>query len=360
MADIIFNASIIGEKPTGLGVYADNILKEMVVALDGSANLKVIGPSRFREKGYSILIESPDDIVLGVGGRAAFARFLWLRRLSDFQGELVYSPTHHGIAKARRQVITIHDLICFKYPWQHPLQYIYFRYFIPRILKTCEAVFTVSEISKKAIVASYGINPSRVHIVPPGIDAKKYSSNNRVPHAGKPFILMVGARFEHKNVEEILLNADLWKDRFNLKITSCEGKYHKKISNLIDRLALNDFVELMGYVSSERLTALYASCTAMVYPSKWEGFGIPPLEALASGVPVIASDIDAHREVLHDSAIFVSLGDKKSWREAFAKLEQPDLLKDLLRKGQARVERFSWHNSGVALLQALEKTQAHR
>lgn len=360
MADIIFNASIIGEKPTGLGVYADNILKEMAAALEGSGELKVIGPSRFREKGYSLLIESPDDIVLGVGRRAAFARFLWLRRLRDFDDQLVYSPTHHGIKKARRQVITIHDLICFKYPWQHPLQYIYFKYFIPRILKSCEAVFTVSEISKKAIVESYGLNPSDVHIVPPGIDAKKYSSNNRVTHSGKPFILMVGARFEHKNVEEILHNADLWKNKYNLKITSCEGKYHKKISALIAQLGLDDAVELMGYVSNDRLKALYASCTAMVYPSKWEGFGIPPLEALASGVPVIASDIDAHREVLLDAAIFVSLGDKRSWQNAFSKLEEPGLLTDLLQKGRARVERFSWHNSGVALIQALEKTEAHR
>lgn len=360
MAEIIFNASIIGEKPTGLGVYADNILKEMTTTLQGASELKVIGPARFRKMGYPMLIESPDDIVLGVGRRAAFSRFLWLRQLNDFGGKLVYSPTHHGIAKARRQVITIHDLICFKYPRQHPLQYLYFKYFIPRMLKSCEAVFTVSEISKKAIVESYGLDPSLVHIVPPGIDAQKYSSNNRVAHNGKPFLLMVGARFEHKNVEEIIKNADLWKDKYDLKITSCEGKYHKKVSALIEQMGLGDVVELMGYVSSERLKELYASCTAMVYPSKWEGFGIPPLEALASGVPVIASDIDAHREVLADSAIFVSLGDKNSWQRAFAKLDQPELLQDLLQKGRGRVAHFSWHNSGVALIQALEKTQARR
>ncbi len=348
MMKLIANLSMLGPRPTGLGVYARHCAQALLRAFDIALIAGQDSPGR-----APILAQAPAAAAIGAGPWAAIRRQLWMRSVRIGAGQLVYSPTHHGLPRAEGQVITIHDLICLRFPNQHRPQYLYFRFGLPRLLRRCRAVFTVSETTRQDIAATYGFPAERIHVVPNGVDRTAFSPAPN-PHTGAPFLLMVGARYVHKNVDEVLDHAALWAGRWRLKVTSCSGAYRAHLERRVQAEGVDDRVEFLDYISFADLVALYQQCSALLYPSKWEGFGIPPLEALACGTPVIASDIAVHREVLGDAARLVALGDKAAWRQAFESISagtgQP---KRVTPAAEAVLQRFTWARSAEKLVDAL-------
>lgn len=335
---------MIGSRPTGLGVYASNLtditnlFRSRIISSDGSL------------LGSDGSIASPKNIVLGSGRMAAIFRQLWLRGLKVDPADLVYSPTHHAI-RHKKQIITIHDLISLRFPRQHYSQYLYFKYKIPQILKDCVAVFTVSQATRHDISRTYNYPIDRIHVVPNSINPSSLAIDEATEP--QPYLLMVGARYSHKNVEEVIANADLWKSHYKLIVTSCGGKYRSHLEDMVSTSNLKGSVDFLDYIDRDSLIKLYRDCTALIYPSKWEGFGIPPLESLACGRPVIVSDIPAHREVLDDSAFFVRLGDRASWKKAFISIESGDAVSEKLNLGKTRLSVYTKSNALLALESAL-------
>lgn len=327
---------MVGRRPTGLGVYALNCL-----AIREIIGSKLIAPAGIDARTAPEIV-SPDSITLGSGKLAALKRQFWARNITFDPDSLIYSPTHHGFPRFKNQIITIHDLISLRFPRQHPLQFAFFKFFIPRILNSCRALFTVSEASKKDIVDYYGYPADRIYVIPNAIDPRRFTPG--VVSATDPYLLVVGARYAHKNVEEIFHNHKLWSSRYKLIVTSAGKKYRSKLEAIAAELSIENRIEFHQYVSTEQLLKLYQGCTALVYPSKWEGFGIPPLEALACGRPVIVSDIPAHREVLADSAFFVKLGDPFSWQKAFNSLQDEDEVGKKVDGSKSRIAKYSREN----------------
>lgn len=338
---LVINLSMVGKNPTGLGVYSLSCAKvaaRFETSIIRTQSLQYVGRTA---------IEAPSGIDIGGGKLAALKRQVWMRRLRFPDDSLVYSPTHHGLPNQPGQIITIHDMICLRFPHQHFPQYIFFKYFIPRLLKRCRAVFTVSETTRRDIIRTYGYPAERIRVVPNSVDTNCFMTGE--VDRRNPYLLMVGARYPHKNVDEVLRNAHLWKDRYRLVVTSCSSSYRATLESLIDQLRIRHRVEFRGYVSRDELLRLYQGCSALVYPSKWEGFGIPPLEAFACSRPVIASDIEIHREVLGDAAIFVQLGDKRSWCSAFEALQDTPRIDEYVLRGRVQVDRYSPRNALDAL-----------
>jgi len=338
---LVANLSMLGRKPTGLGVYALNnlgILKEfdsVVISSDENFPCAVE------------VIASPRSIAIGAGRLAAVKRLLWLSKLTLAGEYIAYSPTHHGLPGVSGQVITIHDLISLRFPRQHYPQYLFFRYLMPRMLKRCVAVFTVSEATKSDIVQYYGYPAKNIFVVPNSVDERSFKIGK--VNVDDPYLLIVGARYSHKNVQEMIYAHKSWSARYRLVVTSCTGSYRKFLEGLVKEYGLNDLIHFTEYLDSEQLLELYQGCAALVYPSKWEGFGIPPLEALACGRPVILSDIPAHREVIQDAGIYVSLGDQSSWSDAFEALSDNSYVSEKVQKGRERVKWFS-KNRAVSML----------
>jgi glycosyltransferase involved in cell wall biosynthesis len=229
---------------------------------------------------------------------------------------------------------------------------LYFRFVLPRLLTRCRAIFTVSETTRCDLAQTYGFPLNRIFVVPNGVDVSQFSADPDAKSAS-PFLLMVGARYSHKNVDEVLNMAHLWAPSYRLVVTSCSGAYKQQLLQKVAKLGLAERVEFRDYVTFKELIKLYQSCSALVYPSKWEGFGIPPLEALACGSPVIASDIAVHREVLEDAAIFVKLGEEPSWAAAFDAIRNGDIVKARLQAAERRLKNFSWSNATDALERSL-------
>lgn len=346
---LILNLSMLGAKPTGLGVYSSHSASYIInhLACDVIAN-----DSLDFLHANTHVTASPSNIAIGSGKLAGLRRARWANQIRLPDDKLLYSPTHHGILNHKNQIITIHDLICLRYPKQHYPQYLYFKYLMPRLLAKTRAVFTVSETSKADISDYYGYPKDKIFVVPNGVDAKIFSNKKPNPY-NAPYLLMVGARYPHKNIDEVLEMCSFWQHDYRLVVTSCSGRYRAKLELLIKQKQLQGRVEFLDYVSYENLLALYSNASALIYPSKWEGFGIPPLEAFASGIPVIASDIAVHKEVLAEAGIFVRLGDSESWNLAFSQLKDVAIIADKIAASKQRLDLFTWENSGRILIDSL-------
>jgi len=343
---LLVNLSMLGSRPTGLGVYAGHCAQ----AADAAFDTEVVAPPSYGGAAH-VATRSPQNIVLGAGRMAPVRRWIWARRRTRSTDRLVYSPTHHGFAGERNQILTIHDLIALRYPQQHPMQHLFFRHLLPRELQRCRAVFTVSETTRADIHAHYGYPLANIHVVPNGVDREVFV-RAEVETPRDDFMLMVGAGYPHKNVDEVLERAALWQARHTLVVASCRGAYRQHLEQVVRERGLEARVRFLDYIDQAELVRLYQRCAAFVYPSRWEGFGIPPLEALACGARVIASDIPAHREVLGTAATYVTLGDEASWEAAFAGLAlPPPAVQD------SPLERFTWRHSAAALVAAFEAVE---
>jgi glycosyltransferase involved in cell wall biosynthesis len=347
MMKLICNLSMLGSHPTGLGVYSENC----VAGLANRFKLSLIAGTGSLPRG-DVLVRAPESVAIGGGKYAAIRRQLWMRSLRIPSGDLVYSPTHHGLPHQERQIITVHDLICLRFPAQHRTQYLFFRFWLPHLLKKCRAVFTVSHTTRQGIAAIYDYPLDRIYVVPNGVDATVFKPDPLAKSAD-PFLLMVGARYQHKNVDEVLDMAKFWKQDYRLVVTSCSGSYRKKMEQKAANHGLVGQIEFKDYLSSDELLRLYQGASALLYPSLCEGFGIPPLEALACGTPVIASDIPVHREILGEAGWFVKLGDNQSWAEAFQLLASPSFVKERLTAGQILISKLTWGHAVDMLEQAL-------
>jgi glycosyltransferase involved in cell wall biosynthesis len=349
--ELVVNLSMLGAKPTGLGVYSEHCARGIAERF----NVKLIAGAGKLPPG-EVILQAPESVAIGGGKLAAIRRQLWMRSLTIDENQLMYSPTHHGLPNINGQIITIHDLICLRFPSQHIPQYLFFRFGLPRLLKKCRAVFTVSETTKQDVASQYAYPLEKIYVVPNGVDASAFSPDPTAKPK-EPFLLMVGARYSHKNVDEVLDHAHLWSDRFKLIVTSCGGDYKARLLQKVAELGIGDRVEFSDYLSRDQLIKLYQGCSALLYPSKWEGFGIPPLEALACGSPVIASDIPVHREVLGNAAFFVQLGNASSWAEALEAVQSEKEVTDKLNNSREILQRFTWDNAVDALERSLLKVE---
>lgn len=283
----------------------------------------------------------------------AYSAFLFPCR----QSRRVLSTTHHSLPFHRHQILTVHDLRPYFEPdtW---VQKFYFHVMLARALRRCDGIITVSETSKRDIIAVYGIDEQKIRVVPNAVDppSAKFESRPNLEGDGVPYLLMVGASWKHKNAMEVLEEHDSWRRDFRLTIVAGEGQYCEQLKKRATDLGISEDVNFLHELSEAELEGLYRGCSALVYPSRMEGFGLPPLEAMARGKPVIVSDIPVFRELFGDAPYFVELGNSASWKLAFSELLQPGSDSQTMhcREGQAIALKFSRERMCLALTAALE------
>lgn len=346
-SNLIINVSMLGPSPTGIGVYS----QKCAAVLEHYFNCTVI--SSYYKSTSLVNVQSPKNIAIGAPRGAALKRIFYSWRGFPKLEGLVYTPTHHGIIGRKKQVITILDLIPLRFPSQHRLQYYYFKFLLPKIMRNSLAVFTISESVKNEIIEYYKFPREKIYVVPCGLDQEKYFPVVDEKTDKKPYLLVVGAAYYHKNIQELLDHYLLWKNKYDLKIVGSRGAYREYLVNLVEQYQLQNSVEFTGYLSDTELVKTMQGCKALVYPSLCEGFGMPPLEVMACGRPVIISDLSVHKEVCADVPMYITPGNSESWAHAFYLLEDRLYLDNKIAEGLELVKRCTWQKSGEMLIDAL-------
>lgn len=272
------------------------------------------------------------------------------RYLKRIGSPLLISFTGCGPINYSNQIMTIHDVSHERYPeWFSKNYYRFYHYMMPRIGKKAHAVLTVSEFSKKEIVDTLGINAEKIHVVHSNVPFHNKPSKEEVlsftrnPEAEK-YILAVSSMDPRKNFIRLVEAFDKIKDK-SVKLYII-GMSFKAFNTPNLQKLIGENVHLPGYIPDEKLQTMYQNALLSVYPSLYEGFGLPPLESMTYGCPVINSDIPALREVSQDAALYV---DPYNVDDITQKIEQllvdEPLRKELQQKGLLQIKKYSWDKS---------------
>src|SRR5262245_15965256 len=345
----------------GIGTYVRNLVRHL-------AHLD-------RETVYYLLCDRADEAVL----RDLAANFVPVvddsdgysvrehvsipRKLHQRGVDLFHSPHYVlPLLRRRKSVVTIHDCIHLLFPEYLPsrLGYRYAKLMMGSAVKRSQLVFTVSEASRRDILQFYpDADPDRILVVPNAIDEtlladpgeeemervkERYQIRGRV-------VLYAGNIKPHKNLDRLIAAFGLLKQRsghedIKLLIICDEINKYPSLRRRVEAAGVRQDVRFFGFVPEQTLAALYRLASVFAFPSLYEGFGLPPLEAMACGTPVVTSNMSSIPEVVGDAAVLVDPYDVAAIADAIARvLGDAALAQDLVRRGRIRAAGFSWERS---------------
>ncbi len=257
---------------------------------------------------------------------------------------LVYSPANLAPIIDRRNVVVIHDLAALRHPQAYSRTYVaYQRRVLPSLAASARLLITVSEFSKGELVELLDLAPERVAVIPDGVDERFTPAADPEPARvalglKRPYVLAVGTSSERKNLGALQSTAEaLNREGAELLLAGSGRGYLRGQQAPLRRL---------GYVPEELLPGLYAGALALVNPSRYEGFGLPCLEAMACGVPVVAARAGALPETVGQAGVLVHPEDSQEIREAVLRvIGEGALRRRLAASGLARARAFTWQNT---------------
>jgi glycosyltransferase involved in cell wall biosynthesis len=260
-----------------------------------------------------------------------------------------------------KSVVTIHDCIHLRFPQYlpHRLGYAYARSAMWMATHRANRVLTVSEASKRDILRYFHIPEKRIDVIYNAIDDRlgetpQPDEIERVRdryQLNAPYVLYAGNIKPHKNLERLIeafhmLRQDPDLTHVKLLIIGDEISKYATLRRAVHRYKLHKYVRFFGFVPDKTLAVLYRLARVFVFPSLYEGFGFPPLEAMASGTPVITSNVSSLPEVVGDAALLIDPLDPAAIAQAMRRvLMDSELREDLRQRGLRRVKDFSWERS---------------
>jgi glycosyltransferase involved in cell wall biosynthesis len=266
-----------------------------------------------------------------------------------------------------KYVVTIHDLTAWKFPETLPPIYLpYIKWSISHAVKIADLIVTVSDAVKQEIAELFGLNIERIRTCYNGVARSFLESPRTAPDKigaikekfgiKKDFLLFVGTIEKRKNVVTLVKAFDRvrnYKD-LQLVLVGRPGYCFSMFNKYLNEHGLNGEVIMTGYVSEEEKIALYDGAAAFVYPSLYEGFGIPLVEAMARRVPIVASRIPSTEEIANKAALYYDDPfDYKTLANRILELLDSDTLRrDLMEKGVKRAQEFSWEKASKEHLRA--------
>lgn len=246
----------------------------------------------------------------------------------------------------------------------------YYRFFFKRFARKAARIATVSEFSKQDIAKLYRINTEKIDVVYNGAsESFRPLSPEEIQQirlnftGGEPYFLFVGSLHPRKNLVNLFAAFDLFRTRSesSVKLLIAGGRqwWTRELQQALDRMKFRHEVIFTGRVSEEMLPRITASAYALTYVSFFEGFGIPIIEAMQSGVPVITSNVTSMPEVAGDAALLADPCNPESIAEAMEKLWKEKAMREqLIEKGLQRARHFTWDRSAALLWESIERTLA--
>lgn len=349
----------------GIGTYVRNLVRHLAQLDTETSYLLFCNPAdeaTLRDMAANFVPVVDRSARYGI--REHFSIPLKLRRLG---AELLHSPHYvRPLLCTIPSVVTIHDCIHLLFPQYLPsrLAYRYARYVMGSAVRRSALVYTVSQASRDDILRFYPwADPEKVRVVPNAIDAEllvdpgeeeRARVRERYQIHGR-FVLFAGNVKPHKNLERLIrafarVRAQKGKEDLRLVLLGDDVSRYNSLRRTVEAVGLRQDVRFFGFVPHRTLAALYRMASLFAFPSLYEGFGLPPLEAMACGTPVVTSRISSLPEVVGDGALLVDPYSEEAIAQGMQRvLDEPELRRGLVERGLLRAAAFSWERSVRAI-----------
>ncbi len=351
---ILINLSSVFPQPTGLATYSLNLVKEL-----RGIDADIVGP--FELPGHRFH-QSPPDLTAEYGLKGHLKRLLWTqlelpRLYYRLAARLLFSPIPEAPLGSRcRWIVTVHDLIPLRFFKRLSPARLYNRYYIPSVLQQAQHILCNSKATANDIIHFCCIPASKITPIPLAYDRENFRF---LELPTQNYFLYLGRMSPYKNVQRLIsaFAALPHQSDYELWLAGPFDQRHlPALQTQITELGLQARVKFLNYVTYTDLPVLINQAIALVFPSLWEGFGLPVLEAMACGTPVITSNLASLPEVAGEAAILIDPYDVGAIAQAMRQVAtEPQLHSQLREAGLARANLFSWEKTGQETLQILQR-----
>ncbi|MEJ1930092.1 glycosyltransferase family 1 protein [Nostoc sp. NIES-2111] len=350
---LLINLSFFLTKPTGITTYALNLLPHLK-KLDPTLLISQNLPSY---NCYPI----PANQTAEQGGKGHLRRLMWTQLqlpkiYHQLRSQLLFSPLPEApIYSNCRFVVMAHDLIPLRFPKRFSPLTPYHRYYIPQVLKRSQHVICNSQATADDIINFYQIPASKITAIPLAHDHNHFRFLN-LPT--RNYFLYIGRQDPYKNLQRLFTAfAALPNKDYELWLAGpTDQRYTPFLQAQVEELGINNRVKFLEYVAYSDFPTIINGAIALVFPSLWEGFGFPVLEAMACGTPVITSNLSSLPEVAGDAAILINPYNTAEITDAMQQLATNAQLRSQLSiKGIDRANQFSWKKTGQATVEVLSR-----
>jgi len=359
----------------GIGQYVRGLV-DAILAQDSSSSYTLLASGRPTSA-------RPFPVAANVRPRSIFIpdrylNFLWYRwRLplyaTFFSGQVdIYHGPDFALPPLNgklRKVVTVHDLSFLEHPeYAVPSLAAYLKKIVPEAVASADVVASVSQATSRSLIEHFKIPPEKIVIIPNGVAPHYRRITNPVLLGATrhkfglkhPFILGVGTLEPRKNhlglIKAFAQAQKKKKGPAMLALAGGNGWLYEETKQVVAELKLENKIRFLGHVSDLELITLYSMADVFAFPSFFEGFGIPPLEAMACGAPVITSNTSSLPEVVGDAALLVDPHDVSALGHAITRLVEDEQLREELRqKGYQRAQHYTWSASASKMLSVYQK-----
>lgn len=365
---IAINGLYIQEQASGLGIVTANLVEKLINSQEVSDYLLYSHADYFKTQYPDKISPVSSALSPDRGFPGHIKRLFWYQtglnwQLKRQKTDLFFSPASEGMLfPSIPQIITVHDLIPLKYPEVSPKWQYYYLYVLPLILKRCQKIICISEHTKKDLIATYHLDPKSIQVVYNGYDRDLFypqpNSEILTKYNLNKYLLYVGDMRSYKNLYRCLEAFDRLPNKdYKFVVTGKKDDFfYPRLKQKSDRLRAKDRIVFLDYVPTAELPNLYSMAQCLVFVSLYEGFGLPILEAMACGCPVITCDRTSLPEVGGDSVLYVDPEDADLIAGAMSQIiTNKELSSDLKHKGLERAKLFSWDKTANSVKQVFSE-----
>lgn len=351
---LLVNLSFLIQNPTGISTYATHVLPYLQPLAP-----TLLSAAAWNGFAYHAI---PNNLTPAQGIKGHIRRLCWTqcklpKIYQQLRSRLLFSPVPEApIFTDCRSVVMVHDLIPLRFPRRFSGLTYYFRYGLPWVLRQAEHIVCNSTATAQEMLDRFNLPEAKITSIPLAYDSRQFNCQN-VPRQN--YFLYLGRPDPHKNLSRLIaafgqlpkhLDTALWI------AGSADPRYTPRLMAQVETLGLADRVKFLDYVPYSTLPTLYGEAIALVFPSLWEGFGLPILEAMACGTPVITSNRSALPEVAGNAAVLVNPYNPGEIAEAMHQVASDrQLWQHLQQAGLARSQEFSWAKTGQTTAAILDR-----
>lgn len=366
------DARLLERKMTGIGRYLLNILRYIPEGDKANDYFlfsygKLLQYENQKIKSIPTLNFSPQGVLQKILS-PFWLNFILPNYLEKHRIDLFFSPNHFLPLKKlkSKSVIVIHDVFHKVNKNFHPFYYRkYVDFFLPKAIKNSDLIITISECSKKDIIRFYNVSEEKIKVIylaaeeifqPRELTREQKENLIKKYNLPENFILYIGALEERKNIEGIARIADLLKSKTEIPVLLF-GKIGHRGTQYLKEIKKRKNIQYKGFIENEDLSFIYNLAAVFLFPSFYEGFGLPILEAMQSGLPVVVSNTSSLPEILGEGGIKHLPEDYKGFTDSITKLlENKDFYGRIKKYGIERAQNFNWEKTTKEVVKLFNQT----